>query len=63
MPHASASDPVSIAAVRASYPSKVRDALGSFYDQSNQLRTALGEMDAALINAFDQRYVEHVPDA
>ncbi|WP_235532897.1 hypothetical protein [Sphingomonas sp. Leaf412] len=49
--------------MRASYPSKVRDALGSFYDQSNQLRTALGEMDAALINAFDQRYVEHVPDA
>lgn len=42
---------------------EVRDALGSFYDQSNQLRTALGELDAGLINAFDQRYVEHVPDA
>jgi hypothetical protein len=42
---------------------EVREALGSFYDQSNQLRTALGGMDAGLINAFDQRYVEHVPDA
>ena len=42
---------------------EVRDALGAFYEQSNQLRTALGEMETALINGFDQRYVEHVPDA
>ena len=41
----------------------VRDALGSFYDQSNQLRVAIGDMnDATLINGYDQRYVEHVPD-
>lgn len=42
---------------------KVEDALGDLEDQSNALRVGLGHQgDPDLINDYDQRYTEHVPD-